>query len=105
MQFIMCFYWMNPFFHLIKKELYLIHEFIADEEAVKHADADAFAKMLLTAQFGKFNFLPAQSIFYSSIKRRLTMLTTSKKPQFSYVRRLMILPLIAVAYLPFCFYR
>lgn len=95
MQLLMCFYWMNPFFYFIRRELYLIHEFIADEEAVKHADADAFAKMLLTAQFGKFNFLPAQSIFYSSIKRRLTMLTTSKKPQFSYVRRLMILPLIA----------
>jgi len=95
MQLILCFYWMNPFFHLIKKELFLIHEFIADEEAVKHADADAFAKMLLTAQFGKFNFLPAQSIFYSSIKRRLTMLTTSKKSQFSYAGRLMVLPLIA----------
>jgi N-acetylmuramoyl-L-alanine amidase len=95
MQLIMCFYWMNPFFYLIKKELYLIHEFIADEKAVKQADADAFAKMLLTAQFGKFNFLPAQSFFYSSIKRRLIMLTTSKKPQFNYVRRLMVLPLIA----------
>lgn len=94
-QAILCFYWLNPFFHLIKKELFLIHEFIADEKAVKHSDADAFAKMLLTAQFGKFTFLPAQSIFYSSIKRRLVMLTSSKKPQFSYVRRLMALPLIA----------
>jgi len=94
-QFLLCFYWLNPFFHLIKKELYLIHEFIADEQAVEHSDADAFAKMLLTAQFGKFNFLPAQSIFYSPIKRRLIMLTTSKKSQFSYVRRLMVLPLIA----------
>ncbi len=103
MQYIMCFYWMNPFFHFVKKELYLIHEFIADEEAVKHADADALAKMLLTAQFGKFNFLPGQSIFYSSIKRRLTMLTTSKKPQLSYVRRLMLLPLITALVCLFAF--
>ncbi len=102
-QFVMCFYWVNPFFYFIKKELYLIHEFIADEEAVKHADADAFAKMLLTTQFGKFNFLPAQSIFYSSIKRRLAMLTTSKKPQFSYARRLMILPLITALVCLFAF--
>jgi N-acetylmuramoyl-L-alanine amidase len=94
MQFILCFYWMNPFYYLLKRELYLIHEFIADEKAVRHSDADAFAKMLLTARFGKFNFLPAQSIFYSSIKRRLIMLTTSKKPQFTYLRRLMVLPLI-----------
>ncbi len=95
MQFMLCFYWMNPFYYLLKRELYLIHEFIADEKAVKHSDADAFAKMLLTAQFGKFNFLPAQSIFYSSIKRRLVMLSTSRKPQFSYLRRLMVMPLIA----------
>ena len=95
MQSIMCFYWMNPFYYLMKKELYLIHEFIADEKAIEHSDADAFAKMLLTAQFGKFNFLPAQPIFYSSIKRRLIMLTTSKKPQLSYLRRMLVLPLIA----------
>jgi hypothetical protein len=68
MQLLMCFLLDESILIPIKKELYLIHEFIADEEAVKHADADAFAKMLLTAQFGKFNFLPAQSIFYSSIK-------------------------------------
>ena len=103
MQIILCVYWLNPFYHLLKKELYLIHEFIADEKAVKQSDADAFAKMLLTTQFGKFNFLPAQSIFYSSIKRRLVMLTTSKKPQFSYLRRMMILPLTAAIVCLFAF--
>jgi TonB-dependent SusC/RagA subfamily outer membrane receptor len=103
MQSVLCFYWINPFYYFIKRELYLIHEFIADEKAVKHSDADAFAKMLLTAQFGRFNFLPAQSIFYSSIKRRLIMLTTSKKPQFSYLRRLMVLPLIVSVVFMFAF--
>ncbi|MEP6681686.1 MAG: N-acetylmuramoyl-L-alanine amidase [Parafilimonas sp.] len=103
MQLVLCFYWMNPFYHLIKKELFLIHEFIADENAVKHSDADAFAKMLLTAHFGKFNFLPAQPIFYSPIKRRLIMLTTSKKPGFSYVRRILVLPLIATLVCLFAF--
>ena len=95
MQLVLCFYWINPFYHFIKKELFLIHEFIADEKAVERSDADAFAKMLLTAHFGKLNFLPAQSIFYSPIKRRLIMLTTSKKPGFSYLRRILVLPLIA----------
>lgn len=103
MQLIMCFYWMNPFYYLIKKELYLIHEFIADEKAVKQSDANAFAKMLLTTQFGKFDFLPAQSIFYSSIKRRLIMLTSSKTPQFNYLRRILVLPLTAVVICLFAF--
>ncbi len=102
-QLIMCFYWANPFYHFIKKELYLIHEFIADEKAIEQSDANAFAKMLLTAQFGKFKFLPAQSIFYSSIKRRLVMLTQSKNPKFNYLRRLLVLPLIACVVCLFAF--
>jgi N-acetylmuramoyl-L-alanine amidase len=102
-QLLLCFYWINPFYWLLKKELYLIHEFTADEEAVGKNDAAAFAKMLLTSQYGKFQFLPAQSIFYSPIKRRLLMLSTSKKSQFSYVRRLMILPLITAVICLFAF--
>ena len=102
-QLVMCFYWINPFYHLIKKELYLIHEFIADEKAIEQSDANAFAKMLLTTQFGKFKFLPAQSIFYSSIKRRLIMLTKSKNPKFNYLRRIMVLPLVACVVCLFAF--
>ena len=96
MQVVMCFFWMNPFFWLIRKELYVIHEFIADEKAVENNDAAAFAEMLLTTQFGKFNYLPAQSLYYSSIKRRLIMLTQSNKARFTYLRRLMVLPLIII---------
>ncbi len=103
MQLVLCLCWMNPFYWLLKKELYLIHEFIADEKAVNDNDAASFAKMLLTAQFGKFEFLPAQSIFYSSIKRRLLMLTTLQKTQFSYLRRIMVLPLIAAVVCLFAF--
>ncbi len=102
-QMMMCFYWANPFYHFMKRELYLIHEFIADEKAIEQSDANAFAKMLLTAQFGKFNFLPAQPFFYSSIKRRLSMLTQSKNPKFNYLRRILVLPLIACVVCLFAF--
>ncbi len=102
-QLLLCFFWINPFYWLLKKELYLIHEFIADEEAVGKNDAAAFAKMLLASQYGKFQFLPAQSTFYSPIKRRLIMLSTSKKSQFSYLRRLMVLPLVAAVICLFAF--
>jgi N-acetylmuramoyl-L-alanine amidase len=95
-QTILCFYWMSPFFWLLKKELYLLHEFIADEKAVGKNDAASFAKMLLSSQYGSFQFAPAQSIFYSPIKRRLIMLTTSKKLQFGYLRRVMVLPLLTI---------
>jgi N-acetylmuramoyl-L-alanine amidase len=103
LQAILCFYWMNPFFWLLKKELYLLHEFIADEKAVGKNDAASFAKMLLSSQYASFQFAPAQSIFYSPIKRRLIMITTSKKSQFSYLRRVMVLPLLTIVICLFAF--
>jgi N-acetylmuramoyl-L-alanine amidase len=103
MQVVIAVLWMNPLYRLIQKELYLIHEFIADDKSVTDKDTAAFAEMLLHAHYGKFNFDPAQPFFYSPIKRRLIMLTTSKEPRFSYLRRIMALPLIAFTVLLFSF--
>lgn len=103
MQIVASVFWMNPFYWLIKRELYIIHEFIADEKAVENHDTSAFAQMLLRAQFGKSIFTPANSFFYSSIKRRLVMLTTSKELRFSYAKRMIALPLLACIVLLFSF--
>jgi len=84
--------WMNPFFWLLKKELSIIHEFIADEKSVQQSDAPAFAAMLLTTYDHQKFISSGQSFFYSSIKRRLNMLTSSKKTSYSYLRRILILP-------------
>lgn len=96
-------FWMNPFYYFIQKELFLIHEFIADDKAVADKDAAAFADMLLRSKYGNYSFSPANHFSYSPIKRRLLMLTTSKKPSFSYVRRIMALPLLACTVLLFAF--
>lgn len=89
-------FWINPFFWLIQKELETIHEFIADEAAVANHDVESFAKMLLQAHYGNHFFETKHSFFYSSIKRRLTMLTTTTNTRFSYVRRVMLLPLLLI---------
>jgi hypothetical protein len=86
-------FWMNPFFWLIRKELEVVHEFIADEEAIAGNDAALLAEMLLTAHYPSNIFSNGQSFFYSSIKRRIIMLTSSKKTSYSYARRLLVLPL------------
>jgi N-acetylmuramoyl-L-alanine amidase len=103
MQIVLCVLWMNPVYWFIRSELYFIHEFIADEKAVSNKDASAFAAMLLQAQYGKSIFSPAQSFFYSPIKRRLLMLTTSREPRFSYARRILTLPLLIGVVLLFAF--
>ena len=90
-------FWMNPFNWIIQKELIAIHEFIADEEAVGNSNVAAFAKMLLQTHYGNHFLNPTHSFFYSSIKRRLAMLTKSNNTKYSYLRRVMVLPVLIAA--------
>ncbi|NIF04878.1 hypothetical protein F3J23_05440 [Chryseobacterium sp. Tr-659] len=94
-------FWFNPFFHIIKREINLIHEYLADKKAVKHSDTKAFAQMLLASHFSGTQ-LPAASPFLSSnLKKRLKMLQ-KPKTQFGYARRILALPVlfsVAFAYL------
>lgn len=93
-------FWYNPFFHMLKKELKAIHEFLADQYAVSGNDRYAYAELLVmqTIKAGK---LPVTNHFFQNhIKRRIAMitnLTSSKK--YGYFSRLMILP---VSVLLFC---
>jgi hypothetical protein len=43
--------WFNPCLWLIKKELEMIHEFIADNKSIANSNADNFASMLMVAAF------------------------------------------------------
>jgi len=95
--------WFNPFFWLLKKEMDMIHEFIADKKAVQDGDTAALAQMLLTAVYPKHRFDLVHPFFFSPIKRRLQMLTNHTNPRFSYIRRLVILPLLAVVIVLFAF--
>jgi TonB-dependent SusC/RagA subfamily outer membrane receptor len=90
-------FWMNPINWIIHKELMTIHEFIADEEAVGNENVEIFAKMLLQTHYGNHFLNPSHQFFYSSIKRRVIMLTTSKNIKYSYARRLMVLPILVIA--------
>ena len=86
---------MNPFNWIIQKELQNIHEFIADRDAVGTGEVDAFAKMLLQTYYGNHFLNPSHSFYYSSIKRRIIMLTTSNVPKYAYLRKVAVLPMLA----------
>jgi hypothetical protein len=90
-------FWMNPFNWLIQKELKAIHEFIADKEAIGNNDVEDFARLLLQAHYGNHFLNPTHSFYYSSIKRRLIMLSTTHRTKFSYLRRVLVLPISAIA--------
>jgi TonB-dependent SusC/RagA subfamily outer membrane receptor len=95
--------WFNPFFWLLRKEMDMIHEFIADKKAVNNGDTAALAQMLLTAAYPQQQFALTHPFFFSPIKRRLQMLTNNKNPRYSYIRRLVVLPLLAVVIVLFAF--
>lgn len=95
--------WFNPFFWLLKREMEMIHEFIADKKAVTDGDTAALAHMLLTAAYPRQQFAMTNPFFFSPIKRRLQMLANNSNPRFSYLRRLVVLPLLAVVVVLFAF--
>jgi N-acetylmuramoyl-L-alanine amidase len=97
--------WLNPFLWLLQKELSLVHEFIADGEAIQDNDPDAFARMLLQTHYSSsFNHM-VHPFFHSPIKRRLIMLHPFKQTSYASLRKFMAVPLLACSLFLFSFER
>ncbi len=95
-------FWINPFSHLIKKELKAIHEFLADEFAIKDNNNWQYAELLLMQALNTNNHL-VNPFFHNQIKRRIAMITTSTKPNYQYLRKLMVFPVAALIIFLFAF--
>ena len=98
---VLIFFWCNPFFWLVRKELNMIHEFMADKIAVEDSDTEAFAAMILQATYPQHQFALTNPFFYSPIKRRLIMLTKNKNPKAGYIGRVLVLPLSVLLFAAF----
>lgn len=65
--------WFNPFFYYMKRDLAMVHEYIADQEAAADTPA-VYAKLLLQMAL-QTQYLPGSSQFTQSpVKRRISML-------------------------------
>lgn len=87
--------WVNPFFWLMRKELSLQHEYLADQYAIKDRDTETFARMLLCATYGITGNTIAHAFYQSSIKKRLAMLTRNSNK--TRLRRFLAIPVLAVS--------
>ncbi|NML41752.1 M56 family metallopeptidase [Chitinophaga sp. G-6-1-13] len=94
--------WINPFFHLIKRELSLVHEFIADRKAAGNEVA-GYAENILRNAFNSRQFSITNDFFHPPIKRRIFMLTQFRQPRFSYLRRILVLPISATIFCSLAF--
>lgn len=96
-------FWINPFFHLIKKEVKTIHEFLADGFATKENDKWSYAELLLIRALDSSSHRLVNPFFHNQIKRRIAMITSSKTPKYQFFRKLMILPTAALVIALFAF--
>jgi N-acetylmuramoyl-L-alanine amidase len=94
--------WFNPITWLIRNELYLIHEFIADQKSIQNNDTSVLAELLLASAYPSQQHILSNSFFFSPIKRRIQMFTKTNT-KYSYLRRLTILPIMAATVLLFAF--
>lgn len=100
---LLVFFWVNPFFWIIRKELNMLHEFVADKEAIEDNDTEVFAAMILQVAYPHQYSQLTSNFFYSPIKRRLIMLTKNNTSKAGYFSKLLALPLVFIIFAAFTF--
>ena len=95
--------WFNPFFHLIKKEVKAIHEFLADEWAASGTNRHEYAELLVQQSIQHKYRLLIHPFFQNQLKRRITMITQWQNLRNSYGSRLMALPVLLILFSVFAF--
>jgi N-acetylmuramoyl-L-alanine amidase len=98
---VLAFFWANPIFYLIYREIRTIHEFLADRFAVADGDRYEYAELLVWHSVYDRPLSILHPFFQSSIKRRITMLTQLHSTRPGHWRRTMVLPLALLLFSAF----
>lgn len=94
--------WINPFFYLIRRELHTIHEFIADRKscypkgdpaASGNINPREYAALLVSQALGIRHTGVTSHFFQKQLTRRVRMLIRENKTRFSWLKRVMAIPL------------
>jgi TonB family protein len=84
--------WINPFFHLFRRELAVVHEFIADRQAAAGKVTD-YAQVILQVSLQSKQLSLTNNFFHPPIKRRINMLLIQKS-NFTIMKKFIALPII-----------
>jgi len=87
--------WFNPITYLIKNDIKLIHEYLADEETTqKDIEKYEYALFLIQNSYGNQEVTLSNQFFNSSIlKNRISMLNQKKSAKLARLKLLFVLPL------------
>lgn len=111
METIVALFWINPFFHLMRKELHMIHEFIADHHACSHSPTENagsfspedYATLLVKQCLRSGHFRLTNHFFQKQLTRRVRMIIRENTSHFTYIRRLAAIPVTLALALFFIF--
>jgi hypothetical protein len=76
----------------------MVHEFIADSQAVAPGESGAFAQMLLNAYKPRISFTSVHFFSHSPIKRRLVMVGRQTSYQPSNWRKWSVIPALVFSF-------
>ncbi|NND62210.1 MAG: M56 family metallopeptidase [Flavobacteriaceae bacterium] len=98
LEFLQVIFWFNPFLYLLKRSVKLNHEFLADTSVLKKGvETSEYQNILLAYSSNAVSPQLANSINYSSIKKRFTVMKTKTSQKSRNLRILLLLPLLAFA--------
>ncbi|MDG5490314.1 M56 family metallopeptidase [Psychroserpens sp. SPM9] len=90
-------FWFNPLIYLLKKEVKLNHEFLADRAVLRNGiQPSAYQQLLLAFSSNASEPQLANAINYSSIKKRFTVMKTNTSKPSIWLRSLLVFPLLAL---------
>ena len=88
------FFWFNPLIYMYQNRISVVHEFIADAEAVKH-NKSQYYQNLLSQVFNAKQVSFINPFFKESlIKKRIVMLQKSKSKQVQLLRYALLIPMV-----------
>lgn len=88
-------FWFNPLVYIYQNKLAEIHEFIADDQAMRKTEMKAYYNQLLNTAFGTQHISFINTFFnHSLIKKRIVMLQKQSK-QRAGLKYLVLIPVIA----------
>ncbi|MBT8244630.1 MAG: hypothetical protein HKP48_03395 [Winogradskyella sp.] len=87
--------WFNPLVYMYQSRIKTLHEFIADETAVKQNGKISYYNQLLNQVFETNNFSFTNTFFKKSlIKKRIAMLQKSKSKKVALIKYALLIPLV-----------
>ena len=96
-EFILAFFWFNPVYYLIKRDMRLNHEFLADDFVIKqNTEIKSYQYLILKSSAGKQTLSLGSPFNYLFTKKRLTMMTRKIPAQRAILKQVALVPLFSL---------